>query len=323
MSNIKRLEAFLACFTTESRVLVIINADPDAIASAMAVKRILWRKVCTVTIAYFNEISRPDNLAMLRLLGADLVHLSDIDEHKFNSFVVVDSQPDHHECFAMFRYDAIIDHHPLSCDVGRFNDIREGYGACSTMLTEYLKAAKIKPSPKLATALIFGIKADTSGFLRQTGMVDVKAFQYLYQYANPYLLTRIEQAEFGEDHLETLAVAIQSRKVVNNRVYAHTGNIINPDECVITADFFMRISSINWSIVSGVYHDTLVIILRNDGLRKSAGTAAKQAFGDVGSAGGHKSMARVEIAMKELPPDLDPAPWIMARMEKHAGRKTS
>ncbi|ACN17138.1 conserved hypothetical protein [Desulforapulum autotrophicum HRM2] len=321
MSNIKRLEAFLACFSPESRVLVVINADPDAIACAMAVKRLLWRKVSVVSIAYFNEISRPDNLAMLRLLGADLVLLPKIDERKFNSFVVVDSQPDHHECFAMFRYDAIIDHHPLSCDVGKFNDIRGGYGACSTMLTEYLKAARIKPSAKLATALVFGIKSDTSGFLRQATIEDVKAFQYLYRYANPYLLTRIEQAEFEEEHLDILAATIQTRKIINNRIYAHAGKVSNPDECVITADFFMRISSINWSIVSGVYNENLVIIFRNDGLRKSAGTAVKQAFGDLGSAGGHKSMARVEIAMKDLPPDLDLGPWIIDRMEKHAGRK--
>jgi nanoRNase/pAp phosphatase (c-di-AMP/oligoRNAs hydrolase) len=189
------------------------------------------------------------------------------------------------------------------------------------MLTEYIKAAGIKPSAKLATALIFGIKSDTSDFLRQTTMEDIRAFQYLYKFANPYLLTRIEQAEFGEEHLETLAYAIKNRKIINNRIFAHAGDIVNPDECVITADFFMRISSVNWSIVSGVYNETLIIILRNDGLRKSAGTTAKQAFGDVGSAGGHKTMARVEIAIQELSLDLDVESWIIEQIEKHGGKK--
>ncbi len=321
MSNIQRLEGLLGCFSGESRVLIIINADPDAIASAMAVKRLLWRRVSEVTITYFNEISRPDNIAMVRLLDAGLVPLARINDRNFNSFVVVDSQPDHHECFAMFPYDAVIDHHPLSCDVGRFNDIREGYGACSTMMTEYLKAAGVKPSAKLATALLLGIKTDTSGFLRQAGMEDVKAFQYLYRFANIHLLTRIEQAELGEEHLETLAAAIRSRTILHNRVYAHAGKISNPDQCVITADFFMRISSVNWSIVSGMYNSTLIIIIRNDGLRKNAGTTAKQAFEAVGSAGGHKSMARVEIPMAELDPDLDIGTWIIQQVEKHAGTK--
>jgi nanoRNase/pAp phosphatase (c-di-AMP/oligoRNAs hydrolase) len=321
MSNIQRLEGLLGCFSGESRVLIVINADPDAIASAMAVKRLLWRKVSEVSITYFNEISRPDNIAMVRLLDAGLVHISKIDDRNFNAFVVVDSQPDHHECFAMFPYDAIIDHHPLTCDVGRFNDIREGYGACSTMMTEYLKAAGVKPSAKLATALLLGIKTDTSGFLRQAGMEDVKAFQYLYRFANIHLLTRIEQAELGEEHLETLAAAIRSRTILHNRIYSHAGKIYNPDQCVITADFFMRISSVNWSIVSGVYNSILIIIIRNDGLRKNAGTTAKQAFDAFGSAGGHKSMARVEIPMAELDPGLDLGSWIIQQVEKHAGKK--
>jgi nanoRNase/pAp phosphatase (c-di-AMP/oligoRNAs hydrolase) len=221
----------------------------------------------------------------------------------------------------MFPYDAIIDHHPLTCDVGRFNDIREGYGACSTMMTEYLKAAGVKPSAKLATALLLGIKTDTSGFLRQAGMEDVKAFQYLYRFANIHLLTRIEQAELGEEHLETLAGAIRSRTILHNRIYSHAGKISNPDQCVITADFFMRISSVNWSIVSGVYNSILIIIIRNDGLRKNAGTTAKQAFDAFGSAGGHKSMARVEIPMAELDPGLDLGSWIIQQVEKHAGKK--
>lgn len=330
MSQIQRLETFLSLFSSENRVLIIINADPDAIGSALAVKRLLWRKVSEVKITHFNEIRRPDNLTLLRLLNIDLTFITEIDERHFDRFVVVDSQPDHHECFAMFAYDAIIDHHPLSCDVGRFNDIRPDYGACSTMLTEYIKAAGIKPSQPLATALLMGIKTDTSGFLRQTAMEDVRAFQFLYKHANPCVITRIEQAEFKENDLDFIASAIRKKKIVNHRIYAHTGTIKNPDQCVITADFFMKTETANWSIVSGIYKDDLVIIMRNDGLRKSAGNTAKHAFGTMGSAGGHQTMARVEIKREEihtlLGPDADSdtrlADWIMDQVEANAGVKT-
>ena len=66
---VKRL---LARFGPEDRVLVIIAADPDALASSLALKRLLWRKVANVTIAHVNQISRPDNLAMTRLLNIPL-----------------------------------------------------------------------------------------------------------------------------------------------------------------------------------------------------------------------------------------------------------
>ena len=38
-------EEFYARFTSKDRVLVTIDPDPDAIGSALAVKRLLWRKV--------------------------------------------------------------------------------------------------------------------------------------------------------------------------------------------------------------------------------------------------------------------------------------
>ena len=65
MTNKEKLGRFLSLFKGSSKVLVVINADPDSIASAMAVKRLLWRKVSEVGIAYFNKISRPDNLATI------------------------------------------------------------------------------------------------------------------------------------------------------------------------------------------------------------------------------------------------------------------
>jgi len=321
MSNKSRLEQFLNLFSGDNRVLVVINADPDAIASAMAVKRLLWRKVTEVSITHFNEISRPDNITMTRLLDTGIIPLCDINEKTYNRFVTVDSQPDHHECFSMFRYDAIIDHHPVSCNSAAFNDIRPDYGACSTMMTEYLKAADVKPSKKLATGLLLGIKTDTAGFLREAGMEDVRAFQYLYRFANIHLLNRIENAELAEKDIEELSRAINERVVRNHRVFSHLGNISSPDQCVIAADFFMKIVSVNWSVVSGICNNTLIIIFRNDGLRKAAGNTAKLAFSSWGSAGGHQSMARAEIPLAEFDPTLDIARWIIERVEKNAGKK--
>ena len=301
----EKLRRFYDQFSGNDHVLVVINADPDAIASAMAVSRLLWRKVLNVTISHINTINRPDNLAMIRLLGVTLVPFEQIQMDKFSRIVIVDSQPDHNEKMAQLKAQVIIDHHPDSGSNAPFVDIRPQYGATSTILTEYLQAAKIKPSAKLATGLYHGIKTDTNDFKGRTQIEDVRAFQYLFRHANIHLARKIEQADLRFDLLKYFRIALQNMRQRKGKVYIHLGNVINPDICVIIADFFMRVNTVTWSIVSGICDKKLIIIFRNDGIRKNAGKVAKEGFGKLGNAGGHKNMARAEIALNDLKAQAD------------------
>ncbi|PIE62358.1 MAG: phosphoesterase [Desulfobacter postgatei] len=327
ISNQERVKQLLSHFSGASKVLVIINADPDAIASAMAVKRILWRRVSEVVITYFNKITRPDNLAMIEYTEAGMTPLTEVDRSLFDKFVVVDSQPDHNENFSGIEYDAIIDHHPLSCSDGAFVDVRPDYGACSTMLTEYIRSLSIKPSAKLASALMLGIKTDTANFTRQASSRDIRAFQFLYKYANMNIVTKVERAYMTEADLNFLGNAIKDRLIQDNRAFYHAGNMSKPDELVVAADFFLSIAGVNWSVVSGVVDKKLIVILRNDGLRKGAGKTAQEAFGKFGSAGGHKTMARAELDISLIRKEIKRVnqkaltQWVLERITQTAGKK--
>ncbi len=67
-----RLHAFWQVFEKEDEVLVIINADPDALATALAVKRLLRYRVKSVTITHPNEIRRLNNQEMVKRLRIPL-----------------------------------------------------------------------------------------------------------------------------------------------------------------------------------------------------------------------------------------------------------
>jgi nanoRNase/pAp phosphatase (c-di-AMP/oligoRNAs hydrolase) len=320
----EKLRRFYEQFSGSDHVLIVINADPDAIASAMAVSRLLWRKVISVTISHINTINRPDNLAMIRLLGATLVPFEEIKLDQFSRVVIVDSQPDHNEDMTKLNPTVIIDHHPDSGSKAPFLDIRPNYGATCTILTEYLQAAKIKPSVKLATGLYHGIKTDTNDFKGQTQIEDVRAFQYLFRYANIHLARKIEQVDLRFDLLKYFKTALQNMRRRKGKVYVHLGSVVNPDVCVLIADFFMRVNTVTWSIVSGICDKKLVIIFRNDGIRKNAGHVAKEGFGKLGNAGGHKNMARAEIVLSDLKGQVDPhddirlVSWIINRTARKA-----
>jgi nanoRNase/pAp phosphatase (c-di-AMP/oligoRNAs hydrolase) len=327
VSASEKLRRFYDQFNGNDPVLVVINADPDAIASAMAVSRLLWRKVANVTISNVNPINRPDNLAMISLLGVSLVPFKEVETERYSRLVMVDSQPNHHELMMQLEPGVIIDHHPDTGVKAPFLDIRSNYGATSTILTEYLRAAKIKPSVKLATGLFHGIKTDTNDFKRQAVIEDIRAFQYLFRYANIHLARKIELADLRPDFLKYFKIALQTMRMRKGRIFIHLGPVVNPDVCVIIADFFMRINSITWSIVSGTFDKKLIVIFRNDGIRRNAGNTAKESFGHLGSAGGHKSMARAEMLLSDLKDHIDHRDekkllqWMMSQVEKKAGKK--
>ena len=330
VSKTEKLRDFMQQFSGSDQVLTVISADPDAIASAMAVSRLLWRRVDGVTIASVNPIDRPDNLAMTRLLRVNLVPFAELKLEKFSKIVIVDSQPKHHELMAGLDPCAVIDHHPDTDPKAPHTDIRPKYGATASILTEYLRAARITPSKILATGLYHAIKTDTDNFRRQTQIEDIRAFQYLFRHANMSLARRIDLADLRLEYLKFFKAAFQSMRLRKGRVFVHLGAVPNPDVCVIIADFFMRIHTVSWSIVSGICDKKLIVIFRNDGTRKNAGRVAKEGFGCFGSAGGHKSMARAEINLADLKDqavdfgnDRKVILWIINRVEKRAGLKTA
>lgn len=281
---------------------ILINADPDSMASAMALKRIFWKKVRRTLIFRINSIKRADNLAFVKLLTVDQKHIRHLKRSIISKWALVDSQPHHNKLFKNHEYAVIIDHHPVTEPIeADFLDIREDYGANSSLLTEYLKAGKIKPSPKLATALFYGIKSDTNNFVRASDPHDIAAFKYLYQFTNMRILKKIESSEMTRSMLPKYRQAIERINFIKDIAYVHVDRIDSPDILVMIADFFLNIAEIEWSIVSGVYKEKLVVILRNAGFHGDAGKTAKALFeGWQGSAGGHRNAARAEIALPNI-----------------------
>jgi nanoRNase/pAp phosphatase (c-di-AMP/oligoRNAs hydrolase) len=300
----ERYKRLIETVEQEDRLAILIEADPDAMASALALKRLFWRKLTRASIYHINRIERADNLAMIKLLRIDQKHIRKLKRSEVTKWALVDSQPYHHKEFEKIDFDIIIDHHPLDArSKAGFVDIRESYGSNSTIMIEYLRAAKIRPSPRLATALFYAIKTDTDNFVRGSTTQDINAFRYLYPYANMNIMKKIESSEMTKQTLESYQLAMKRLSFIKDIAFVHMGKVENPDILVIIADFFMRLAEATWSVVSGVYGDKLIVILRNAGFRGDAGKSAQKLFGHWGdaSAGGHKGAARAEVPLEGVP----------------------
>ncbi len=76
-------------------------------------------------------------------------------------------------------------------------------------------------------------------------------------------------------------------------------------------------------VVSGVTPHRLAVVFRTKGTKKGVGSLAKRSFGELGSAGGHASMARAEVPIEKLReqvPDLSSERvevFVLGRLASH------
>ena len=74
------------------------------------------------------------------------------------------------------------------------------------------------------------------------------------------------------------------------------------------ADFFLQLEDVKWTVIAGIVNDSLVVSVRNLGYTKNAGEFVRRFFADIGSAGGHRAMAKAVVplrAFREKFGDLD------------------
>lgn len=303
----------------DDRWCILINADPDALAAAVALKRLMHNKTRGADIMRVNEITRPDNLAMVRYLRIPAKLWLAEKAVCYDHFAMVDSQPDHNPAFSGLTYDLIIDHHPRTDLTGwleprAFLDIRPEVGATSSIMTRLLQALRVRPGPLLATALLYGIRTDTATFERSGGEEDLRAYQWLSHHADNNLLRRISRSEYLRAWLPFFTRAFRSlTDCRGGGAFASLNEIKSADLIVSVADFFTKVHGLRWIAVSGIIGKTVIVVFRGDGSR-DIGRFADACFYDVGTAGGHRNMGRAEFPLSEVPDGVRPADFVRQRL---------
>ena len=150
--------------------------DPDCLASAFGVAHLLnfWGVTSSI-ITFGGFVGRAENRAMIRVLNIPSIPFALTEIKDYDRIIMVDSFPNTGNVSlpANAIVNAVIDHHPHepAPDATYFHDIRKNFGATSTIVTKYLIEAGCEITPKLATALFYGIKSDTGD------MMSAKAFR--------------------------------------------------------------------------------------------------------------------------------------------------
>ncbi len=314
----------------QQKVLILLhhNPDPDALASAMAL-RYLAQKIAHVksTIAYSGWVGRAENRAMVRELKIPLKKLHQVNYTHYDRIAVLDTQPGAGNTAipADLHCHLVIDHHPQRRGLNsQLTIIEPDIGATATLLTLLLEISCFPIPPDIATALTYAIRSETQDLGRDATSKDVKAHFFVYSRASMRKLARISRPRLSRSYFITLANVLQKTRVFRHLSCAHLGEILMPEVVAEMADLLMRQEHISWVLCTGRFGHTLYLSIRSTNTKAHAGKLIKKLVPDPNNAGGHDmfaggkielhSLSEIEIASVEAKLSQD-----FARLLGHAG----
>jgi nanoRNase/pAp phosphatase (c-di-AMP/oligoRNAs hydrolase) len=292
-----KLREFRRAVLPASSALILTHdyPDPDCIASAWGISELLsfWG-VGHPVISFGGFVGRAENRAMIRFLNIPTVPFALTDVNDFEKIILVDCYPGRGNVSLPpnARLHAVIDHHPSEPppDAAFFHDIRSGYGAAATIVTQYLMQSDCPISPRLATALFCGIKTDTSGMRRGAAADDIECYKRLFETIDHRLLSKIENPERGVEYFRIIHKAAESAISYKDVGYIHLGTVITPDCIAEMAELFHTWEKIEWMVCTAIFKNQIYFSIRSN-VSGNAGARAEQLAQRLGGNGGGHSKA--------------------------------
>ena len=107
----------------------------------------------------------------------------------------------------------------------------------------------------------------------------------------------MEGAEITMERLQLITKATQRGRMVDQMFSVFLGEVPRDDAIPYMADFFLQLENVRWTLVSGIVNGSFVMSVRNLGYSRNAGDFVRRYFVDIGSAGGHRAMAKAVVPL--------------------------
>lgn len=291
------------------RPLAIIshdNPDPDSLASAWALSRLLKARKISTKLLYAGVLGRAENRVLVSAMNMPFEHLeTPRDERPLPYWLfVVDTQPDFgNNCLLpQDHIVGVIDHHPpLTKRVSLpFKDVRQGYGATATILWQYLTCAGVPIDPKLASALHYAIRTETMELGRGTSEADEKAYLDLFPRMDYGMLATILNAKRPASFFTAIGNAVRRARIHGQALVLPMGRVPTPEIVPESAETLLRLEGVVWALSLGVHQGNLYFSLRSTDSESDAGGLALHLAEGLGSAGGHDQTAGGKIVLTDF-----------------------
>lgn len=299
------LEPLVAALAPDRRILVQAHdfPDHDAVATAFALARLLEIHGLQPTLCYGGVIQSDSLRDAIASLEIPIRPLSQIEIADDAQLVVVDGFAGNSN-IAGTRGEvvAVIDHHPPphppDC---RYADIRENYGACSTILFEYYRDAGVEMEGRVATSLLMGVMMDTAFMTRGVSDTDLDAFGALFRAGDWQLAARMLKNSLSLGDLAAFRQAIDVCVIAKDFAFVALQGEYSAEVMALIGDFFLGLREIHFVVVVSGDRDEYRISVRSEDLTHPADLVIRRALDGVGSGGGH-----IHMGGGSIPRDLYP-----------------
>ncbi|MCR5478061.1 MAG: DHH family phosphoesterase [Lachnospiraceae bacterium] len=270
--------------------------DPDALGSGFGLQQLFLHFGIDAKLCYHGKIDRLNTRKMVEMLGIEIYSKDELEGEmqEDDPIVCVDSQKFGGNIMDLIGDEvAAVDHHPTVEKVDYYYmDIRM-VGSCSTMVAGYYEELGVTPPQNVATALLYGLQMDTSGFTRGVTDEDIHAFGFLHRLADSTVLSRLEQNQMEFQDLHAYGAAIS-----NIQIYDKLGFAFIPFACpdaliAITCDFILSLEEVDLAVVYSKRDNGYKFSVRAEDFMKdiSCGDLVAKALEGIGTGGGHSFMA--------------------------------
>ncbi len=301
----------------EVAVFVHDDPDPDAIAAGMGLVRICEHLGLEAKLYHGGRLNRLENRFFARLVEAPLNRVEEeealIVVQRAHRVVLVDvGRPGEHNVLPPDSVpNIVLDHHSTNREVcaADYCDVRPGVGSTSTMVTLHMQELGLVPDAKLAACLLYGIRTDTDHLRRNASPADMRASAYLASLADQKLLDLVEHPPLSPDVVDVIGRGIEGRTRAGDHLLAWCGQVGSRDDLPHVADFLLNEEDVAAVFVFGQVGERILVSARSVTGGPHVGEIVKAALGDIGSGGGHATMAGGSLEVLGGV-DLDVEAWV-------------
>ena len=271
--------------------------DQDAVASAFGLQVLLRHFGIDTTICHHGVVERAVTANLVADLGVEMLIDETDNDHtamtKDDYIIIVDSQKGSGNIDDLIGEEvACVDHHPtfVTVDDYKYMDVRI-VGSCSSIIADYYRECDVNMPESVATALLYGLKCDTKNFTRGVTDFDVEIFSYLFPKSNQQQIRKYQAAEIEYSELNAFSDSLRNIEIYNEVGFAFLDFPCKEGFIATVSDFILEIDLVKFVVVYTRRPNGFKFSVRSEVDELDAGQIISEALKNVGSGGGHKSMA--------------------------------